>query len=35
MIMRNNIYGDKVKGLAENLQRQDRHLGLVTIVEPD
>jgi len=31
--MKINIYGDKVKDLAESQQRQDQHLRLVTVVE--
>jgi len=31
--MRSNTYGDKVKDLDQNLQRQDKHLRLATIVE--
>jgi len=31
--MKANIYGDKVKDLVENRQKQDQHLRLVTVVE--
>jgi len=33
MIMKVNTYGDKVKDLVQNRQRQDKHLRLVTVVE--
>jgi len=33
MIMKTNTYGDKVKDLAQNRQRRDKHLRLVTVVE--
>jgi len=32
-IMKINTYGDKVKDLVQNRQRQDRYLHLVTVVE--
>ena len=31
--MRSNTYEDKVKDLDEDLQNQDQHLHLVTVVE--
>jgi len=33
MIMKINTYGDRVKDLVQNRQRQDKHLRLVTVVE--
>jgi len=33
MIMKINIYGDKVKDLPASQQRQYKHLRLVTVVE--